>query len=70
MHILNTIEMNQVSGGIYSELLFLTTFTTIGFLSYQMWWALNQQTADLSDHQSDAYYDGAMLYLSNGAHCA
>lgn len=69
MHVLNTIEVNQVSAGLYSELLFLTTSATIGFLAYQIWETLNHQTSAL-DLRSDAYYNGAMLYLSNGAHCA
>lgn len=69
MYVLNTIEMNQVNGGLYGELLFLTASATVGFLGYQIWEALHKQTT-LSAHQSDAYYDGALLYLSNGAHCA
>ncbi len=69
MYVLNTIEVDQVNGGLYGELLFLTASVTVGFLAYQIWEALHQQ-ATLSHLQSDAYYDGALLYLSNGAHCA
>jgi len=65
---LNDTEIAEVGGALYSELLFFSVLCTIGFFSYQVW-AYPGKTFQPQNDETDAFYDGAMAYLTNG-HCA
>jgi|GEM_PF-4735938 len=69
MRILNNNELSLVSAALYGELWFVSAIVTIGYLCYQAWEYSSFQAPKATTTDPDAYYDGAMVYLTHG-HCA